>query len=304
MNLRHLHPLYPFKPLLDEIENRPNLEKHLPVVLTWLRYTQGVEHRTMRITLVDDDLTPVLLEFEYPHRWRDTYRLMTLAKLYRLETALKGEDRPYSLMSLTTYQDGDYSKKKMGGYSIPESFQVLADRGRALMNQVKKRIAPGMEYLWTVEPHKFNDSGYPHRHYILNRTFTEAEISRVRHLWTGLYRAGSPEHGIDFSVRVTEGSLRSLRNYVMAYLAKSISPLQLSPGEVVYHAIASQYHYRFWGASRGFSALMRKGSAPSPLTWVKTQVVDEWGDAYTAHQNDLVADEVLAVIQERTGAGG
>lgn|SRR5208337_2009853 len=298
MNLYPLHPLYPFKPLLDEIENRPDLARHLPEVLSWLRYIQGVKDRKMRVTMVDDALTPVHLEFEYPHRWRDTYRLMVLAKLYKLEDALKEVDQPYTLMSLTTYQAGDYSKKKMGGYSIDESFQVLSNRGRDLMHQVKKRMAPSMEYLWTVEPHKFNDSGYPHRHYILNRTFTVAEMNQVRHLWTGLYRAGSPEHGIDFSVRVTEGNLRSLRNYVMAYLAKSISLLQLSPGEVVYHAIASHRHYRFFGASRGFSALMQRPVGVSPLKWLETQVIDEWGDAYTAHRNDPVAAEVRNIIQE------
>jgi hypothetical protein len=303
MNLHPLDPLHPFKPLLDEIENRPNLKKYLPEVLTWLRYIQGVKDRKMRIMMVKDDLVPVLLEFEYPHRWRDTYRLMVLAKLYKLEDALKDKDQPYTLMSLTTYQDGDYSKKKMGGYSIDESFQVLSERGRDLMRLVKMRIAPGMEYLWTVEPHKFNDSGYPHRHYILNRIFNEEEMNRVRRLWTGLYCAGSPEYGIDFSVRVTEGNLRSLRNYVMAYLAKSISPLQLSPGEVVYHAIASHHHYRFFGASRGFSALMQREVGVSPLKWLETQVIDEWGDTYTAHRFDPVAAEVHDVLRDEYSVG-
>jgi hypothetical protein len=308
MYLNNLDPLYPFKPLLEAIENRPDRVDYLEDVKEWLRYLQGVEHRTIRITMTKgkgEDLEPVLLSFEYPHRWRDTYRNMTLAKLYKLEDALKGQDQAYTLMSLTTYQDGEYSRKKIpGGYSIPESFEVLSDRGRALMHQVKRRMAPDLQYLWTVEPHKLKDSGYPHRHYIMNRVFTEEETARIRHLWSDLYRAGSRDHGIDFSVRTTEGSLRSLRNYVMAYLAKSLSPHQLTPGEVVYHAVAARHHYRFWGASREWSALMQRAAAPSPLQWVMTQVVDEWGDAYTAHQADQVAGEVLAIIQDWEAGGG
>ena len=278
--LTALDPLYDLRGLLEEIKNRPSLVAYMGDVKRWLRYLREVEHRNMRLTMAKgsgDTNETVLLEFEYPHRWRDVYREMLLAKLYTLEAALR-EDCVYTLMSLTTYQGGKYSREKVGGYTIPQSFEVLADRGRALMNQVKRRIAPNLQYFWAVEPHMLNDSGYPHRHYMLDREFTEEEMERIRHIWADIYLAGSPEHGIDFSVRETEGSVRSVKNYLMAYLAKSISPSQLTAGELVYHAVAYRHRYRFWGASRGWSALMRREGVVPSGKWLKTEVVDEWGD--------------------------
>ena len=274
-----LHPLYKYRDLLEELETRPHQRAYLQDVGSWLLYLERVERQRFRVSTTDED-PRVLLEFEYPHRWRDRYRSMTMAKLYRLEDQIEEKITPMTLMSLTTYQDGDYSRKRMGGYTIPQSFEVLADRRRALLKCITTRIVPGLDYLWVVEPHKGNDSGYPHSHAMFPRLFTLEEQQRIRDLWSRKYRVGSSERGIDFSYRESQGDIRSIRNYMMAYMGKSMHPATLTPGETVYHAIAWKHHYRFFGASRGYSSLMKpEASNSDALAGLTVEIIDEWGDA-------------------------
>jgi len=266
-----LGELSPLENTLLTIRKTPYLQAYEHLVERWFGYLREKEGLTIRVVMSHDGKKENL-DFEYSHRWKDHYKKMTLAKLYRLERAVQGQELPYTLLTLTTYQDGSYSREQTsGGYSIEESFVILRRCGIALMNQIKTKIRPGLQYLWVLEPHS---SGYPHRHCIMQcEPFTAEEMKRIKNLWAKIYRAGSSKYGVNFSFHNSHESIASIRNYVMAYLVKSMQPANLTPGEAVYHAVAWRTKTRFWGASRGFSALMRREMVAAQGEWVRTEVL-------------------------------
>lgn len=291
---------------LNAIRETPAWAPYVKEVKTLLDYWHKTQDMKIRVEMADDALQPFTLEFEYSHRWRDSYRLMTIAKLYALEKALhrSGSTVPVTMMTLTTYQGGPESVKAVGGYTIPKSFDVLAARGRALLNNIRQHVAPGLPYYWLTEPHQ---SGYPHRHYVLFGELTDDQMERTQALWTDKYGAGGrkahrlpweSQAGGMFSIDRTQRPIENIRNYLMKYLTKNLSPATMTPGELVYHAVAKANRFRFWGASRDITAMMKREGSPAFGKWLKTDVISEWGDAISSRQSD-VYEELRTLGRER-----
>lgn len=291
------------------IRGTPAWKPYAREVKTLLDYWTNTEYMKIRVEKADDFLQPFTIEFEYSHRWRDTYRAMLLAKFYQLEAALQKSGavaRPVTMMTLTTYQDGPASVKEVGGYTIGKAFDVLAVRRRNLINNIRRHIAPGIPYFWITEPHK---SGYPHTHVALFDALTDDQMERAQSLWTDKYGAGGKDaHRLPwerlgtregmFSIKQSAEPLKSVRNYLMKYMTKNFSPSSMTPAELVYHAVAKASRFRFYGASRDITHMMQRARLPDTTKWLKTEVISEWGDVVATRKLDAY-EEVTAIGRDR-----
>jgi len=194
------------------------------------------------------------------HRWTTGYRKKLLAKLYLLDEYIKQNPSSITLLTLTVYQDGDYSEEMTGKkLTIPESFELLKKSWKKLSMMIRN-ILPGTEYIWIVEPH---ESGYPHLHVVLFSDVSIGIQERIKTLWSKNYRAGSFEHGADFEIRRPEQAIESLRNYLMKYIAKGFISTDSryggdgwSASELVFNACVWDGGYRTFQPSRGLQSLL------------------------------------------------
>jgi len=151
----------------------------------------------------------------YVHRWTEIYRRRQLAKLYQL--GWKENRTSVTMMTLTTYQDGEYSLSIKGKpVTIEESFELLKD-GWNKLSKILRKYIKDLNYIWVVEPHA---SGYPHLHVVIFTQLSDNLQNKIKKLWSEKYQTGSKDHGVDFTTRTPEEDIDSLRNYLMKYIAK------------------------------------------------------------------------------------
>ena len=194
------------------------------------------------------------------HRWTTGYRKKLLAKLYLLDEYIKQNPSSITLLTLTVYQDGDYSEQMTGKkLTIPESFELLKKSWK-LLSMVVRKVLPDIEYIWIVEPHK---SGYPHLHVVLFSDVPMGIQEKIKTLWSAKYRAGSFENGADFEIRRPDEAIESLRNYLMKYIAKGFISTDSRYGgegwtaaELVFNACVWDGSYRTFQPSRGLQKYM------------------------------------------------
>ena len=155
----------------------------------------------------------VQCEIPYIHRWTDIYRKSVLARLYKMEEWFNEHPSYVTMLSLTTYQDGNFSIIEKGhSVDIPESFQILKESWKKLSMLIRNRIRNNIDYFWVFEPHMKHDTGYPHLHILLFTEFTPQEQERIRNLWYSKYQAGSYEYGVDFTIVQPEEAIKNIRN--------------------------------------------------------------------------------------------
>lgn len=141
------------------------------------------------------------------------YQNEQMAKLYRLNdwyNTLPPNRRVITMMTLTTYQ------RDFKNYF--EQYDFLRDSWLKLKDVMKKELGD-FDYLVIAEPHK---SGFVHYHILLFKWVANSQAKRYQKLWYENYIAGSKSHGIDFKVDMS-GSVRSLKNYLMKYMAKNFT---------------------------------------------------------------------------------
>ena len=219
-------------------------------------------------------------EIGYFHRFTGDYRKMLYAKFSQLEAWYNENHPPAYLMSLTTS-----NRDK----TIKEAFDELREGWKGLTYTLRKmRTEKGgnIEYLYIYEPHK---SGYPHIHVILFGVLTDADIHRMKNLWSNKYGCGSYEHGLDVSMPDEDqhriDDFEHIRAYILKYLQKGIDLDSMTVADFVFNAVMwsfydkSQWSYkipywtesgkfapkstgggafRLWGASRGLTAVMKE----------------------------------------------
>lgn len=194
------------------------------------------------------------------HRWTTGYRKKLLAKLYLLDQYIQENPSAITLLTLTVYQDGEYSEQVTGKkLTIPESFELLKKSWKKL-SMMLRAILPGTEYIWIVEPHK---TGYPHLHVVLFTDVTIGMQERIKTLWSEKYHAGSFENGADFEIRRPDQAIESLRNYLMKYIAKGFISTDSRYGgdgwtasELVFNACVWNGGYRTFQPSKGLQKTM------------------------------------------------
>ena len=193
--------------------------------------------------------------FAANHRWTTGYRKKLLAKLYLLDEYIEQNPSAVTLLTLTVYQDGEYSEQITGKkLSIQESFELLKKSWKKLSMMIRT-ILPGTEYIWIVEPHK---TGYPHLHLVLFSDVSMGIQEKIKTLWSEKYQAGSLEHGAQFEIRRPDQAIESLRNYLMKYIAKGFISTDSryggdgwSASELVFNACVWEGGYRTFQPSRG-----------------------------------------------------
>lgn len=262
------HPLYTHQQvLMDHITGRYDLHIYGDIVRRFFHYLNGTEGASFTSTAIDTRTVEFVdNEVQYVHRWTTPYRKGILAKLYQLEEWYEGlADPGFTMLSLTTYHDTEYSKKRIsGGYTIPQAFRILNDSSikiRHLLKEYARRDGNGTpDYIWIVEPQLKTDSGYPHRHWVLFEELTQERQEQIRRLWSEKYLAGEQ---LQFTVSTPGQKIKGLKNYLMKYLGKTFTSTGSkfdedvwSPGEVVFNAVAWHWHYRLFGASQDISKIM------------------------------------------------
>jgi hypothetical protein len=226
---------------------------------------------------------------EYIHRWTDIYRCSVLAKFYQLENWLKEHPSSVTMLTLTTYQDGQYSATVKGEIvTIPQSFDTLKTSWKRLRMALRQYL-PNNRYVWIMEPHK---TGYPHLHIIIFDDVNKETQDIIRRLWSKKYKAGSAEHGIDFTIKTPDESIRSIRNYLMKYVAKGFYSTgskfgerdTWGTGELVFNALVWKHKWRIFGASRALSKVMhhiKKLDANASHSYFATELQDANGETHT-----------------------
>lgn len=96
-------------------------------IAAFREYLELTGKLTLDLTLYDmEKHETVVLHLPYMHRWNPQYRNQTLARFYKFnEWWLEQGRPPLTLLTLTTYQDGEHSREQVGGYTIEESFEIL-----------------------------------------------------------------------------------------------------------------------------------------------------------------------------------
>ncbi|MFW6046837.1 MAG: hypothetical protein ACOCP4_03495 [Candidatus Woesearchaeota archaeon] len=179
---------------------------------------------------------------------------------------------PKTMMTLTTYQDGEYSKRVKGGETtIRGAFDLLFDAKEKLIGNIIKKIKK-CEYFYAVEPHK---TAYPHMHIVFFDEFTEEEKDRIKNLWSNKYEAGSYDVGVDFSDEskmnlktgeiekeetdrtINEDDCFVVSNYVTKYIEKMWKIDEWTLCHWVFYGILWEKKKRSWGCSNGLKQIMK-----------------------------------------------
>ena len=235
-------------------------------------------------------------EIEYIHRWTNTYRKSIIAKFYQLEEYFKERGcPPLTLLTLTTYQDGDYSVSMTGGITtIEEGFNILKKGWKWLSMWIRKHH-PELEYITIMEPHK---TGYPHLHVILFGTLPETSQKTIKSLWSEKYKAGSYDNGADFTISDPKEGIKSIRNYLIKYIAKTLKDGKTgskynitegwTKGELLFNAVMWKNKYRLWGASATLSKVMAQKPAVGRSSQIcdYTELIDENGESHVTYKRE------------------
>jgi hypothetical protein len=275
--------------VLREIRNTPSLRPYWKDVLSFLTYLRTtanislVAHGEYRPTEASDP-QDVDVAFPYIHRWTTPYRRGILAKFYQLEEWHNINPTPITMLTLTTYQEGAYSRSVTGkDLSIPESFGLLKNSWVNLRHAIKYYL-PETPWCWIMEPHK---SGYPHLHTILFSDINEAIQTSIKDLWAKKYKAGSYEHGIDFEASQPGQTIQSIRNYLMKYVAKGFTTTgskfnnteSWSAGELVFNALVRKFNWRLFGSTRDLCKVMAYAQEPNDkVKWYATEILNDEGE--------------------------
>jgi hypothetical protein len=273
-------------PVLSNIESDPKLCPYKQDVIDFLNYLDSTAGTRLRLRGLGADSVEVETEIEYIHRWTATYRKSWLAKMYLLDEWYQENRPPVTLMTLTTYQDGWYSRKKGRMMTIPESFNALKIGWDKLSKVLRKPETLGkFEYFWAMEPH---ETGYPHMHNAVYADVPESLQEKIIDLWES-YGVGT-SYGIDFSVRESKTDIKSLRNYLMKYLAKGLGKSgsrfgdePMLPGHLVFHSQVWKHHWRIFGSSRNLSKVMSyhpPEKVIEPVQWLSIDFMTYYGDAH------------------------
>jgi hypothetical protein len=242
--------------LLSVIRKDKRLRQYYHISRSFVDYLRAMDSMGLCISGFNNrDNKGIDKYFIANHRWTTGYRKKLLAKLYLLDDYIKQNPSSVTLLTLTIYQDGDYSEEMTGKkLTIQESFELLKKSWKNLSMMIR-HILPGTEYIWIVEPHK---TGYPHFHVVLFSGVSIGVQEKIKTLWSEKYQAGSLEHGAQFEIRRPDQAIESLRNYLMKYIAKGFISTDSRYGgdgwtasELVFNACVWEGGYRTFQPSRG-----------------------------------------------------
>jgi hypothetical protein len=292
---------------LREVRQNPTLAPYYQDTRQFLGYLHSTAKSKFKIhgTKYYPDMPPddINRTVEYIHRWTLTYRRGVIKKFYQLEEWHEQNPVPITMLTLTTYQDGQYSATITGKkLTIPESFHKLKNSWDSLRDAIKRRL-PNVPFVWIMEPHQ---SGYPHLHIILFADVDRGTQESIKTLWSKKYQAGSYDHGADFAVSKPEESIKSIRNYLVKYIAKGFTSTGSkyedgdiwTAGQTVFYALVRKYRWRLFGASRDICKVMAYNKmADESISWYATELLNANEDYHLTWARDTVTLDEVAKIR-------
>lgn len=292
-----------FSHIIKGIHQDKHLQVYSPVVGEFLEYLRQTSKMTMTFQgarYQDDTWQDIDKNVQYLHRFTTTYRRGVISKFYQLEDWYNQAPTPVTMLTLTTYQEGLYSRSVTGkGYSIPQSFTRLKSSWEHL-RQALRYYVQDTPWVWIMEPHL---SGYPHLHVVYFGDMDMGTQAAVRRLWSRNYVAGSYHKGADFQVRKPDFGLQgisSIRNYLLKYVAKGFTSTgskfgegdDWTPGQMVFYALTWKEGWRLFGASKELCKVMRYKKAEDERTeWYRTALLDGNGDEHEIWKAQEVNDD-------------
>jgi hypothetical protein len=259
-------PFTSLRDLLREIRYHPILRSYWKLCWSFTKYLNQMDKACFIVSGFDQLKNKSALNVgKYIHRWTPIYQQRLMAKLYQLDEWWKEHKGPVTLLTLTTYQAGEYSQYVKGEIvTIEDSFLLLKD-GWDKLSKILRKYIPDLTYIWVIEPHK---SGYPHMHILVFAEISQLLQDKIKQLWSEKYKAGSKEHGVDFTTRIPEEDINSLRNYLMKYIAKGFvitntkfSETLWTKEQLVFNALIWKKGYRTFQPSRNLQKIMHYDKA-------------------------------------------
>lgn len=278
-----------FLHLFHAVNKDRRLRQYAPLVrqlAEYVRTTSRCSFLHRGAVYRDDVWQDVEQNAEYLHRFTVTYRRGVVAKMYQLDDWWDEHRTPVTLLTLTTYQDGAYSRSVKGrGLTIPEAFLTLKTSWDSLRKSLRFYLHD-TQWVWVVEPHQ---SGYPHLHVAVFADVERGTQEAIKRLWSEKYGAASYEHGADFDVRKPSGDISSIRNYLLKYLAKGFITTgskfgeddDWTPGQAVFYALAWREGWRLFGATKDLCRVMAyKKDIDERTEWYATELLDQNGEKH------------------------
>ena len=289
-------PFNSFPVLLRQIRIDPILKKYWKLSRNFTIYLNQMDKACFIVSGFDQVKNRSASNVgKYIHRWTPIYRKRLMAKLYLLDEWWKEHKGPVTLLTLTTYQAGAYSKSiKRGIVTIEDSFLLLKD-GWDKLSKILRKYIRELTYIWVIEPHA---SGYPHFHIIVFNEIPKLLQDKIKQLWSEKYKVGSKEHGVDFSTRIPDEDIDSLRNYLMKYIAKGFVITDTKFSEtfwtkeiLVFNSLIWKNGYRTFQPSRKLQQIISYDQENKNSVW--------WHTGESEFENTSTSERQRYLIWER-----
>lgn len=281
---------------LNGVKANPILSKHAVDCEIFVNYLEDISKKWFVAHGLQTFGGRVRKDIPYITRFHPTYRKGIVAKFYKWERYMQDNPSPLTMITLTSYQEGAYSRKKKGhDVGIEEAFENVVDGFRKLRVAINNGIFEGSvpDYVYIIEPHA--NTGYPHMHLCYLAKFSSEDEQRIRSLWSEKYGVGEQ---IDFAFSEPEESVVSIRNYLLKYMCKGFldsgskfSEEKLTPAQLVFNAMLRKTKKRMWDCSRKLSKVMARPekmevllrdpegnpewsvpARPAGITWFRTEM--------------------------------
>jgi len=289
-------PFNSFPDLLRQIRQDPILKSYWELSRNFTIYLNQMDKACFIVSGFDQRKNKSASSVgKYVHRWTQIYRKRLMAKLYLLDEWWKEHKGPVTLLTLTTYQAGEYSQSIKGKIvSIEDGFQLLKD-GWDKLSKILRKYIQDLTYIWVIEPHA---SGYPHFHVIVFAEIPEPLQDKIKQLWSEKYQVGSEIHGVDFSTKIPKEDINSLRNYMMKYIAKGFvitdtkfSETFWTKEQLVFNALIWKNGYRSFQPSRKLQQIMRYSQERDNAVY--------WHTGESEYENNSTSERERHLIWER-----
>jgi hypothetical protein len=242
--------------VLQDVRADPSLQYYVPLSERFFDYLVSVPYQTVETHsqytdgYIEDNKFPVI------YRWSETYRKSIIAKFSRLDEWYIDNRSDVSLISFTG---------SSRGLTVDKHWEILNQGKVKLMKSLRYVLKRPFNYVTTVEPHPGygRNRGYAHSHMALFHGLTDEDQEKLKKKWAS-YGFGSYKHGLQIRVTESQDEIKDLKNYLLKYISKSwietggkYSKAHWDKHLFIFNAVAWENQYRFWGASRKLSDVMK-----------------------------------------------
>jgi len=251
-----------------------NCYEYADVVNAFKGFLQETESAKLSMLLRHKDTLHIKkIEMEVLTRWKKAYKNRVLARFYKLNDYLKESGTDYTFCTFTTRQD----------MTLEEQYEFIKAKFRKLRDVMRKEIGK-FDYVWVTEAHK---TGYAHIHMLAFCIIPDKMQEHYKELWQNKYEAGDKK-GMDFSTSADKGQLRSVKNYIMKYISKTLDCLTEN-AEMLHNAVAwhmsrrsnvNSKGFRFYGMSKNLTSVCSlRGADAGQYYCIKSVYTDSNGNS-------------------------